>query len=982
MTAEVAGSIPVSHPSYLRIRRRFTKDFPDSKRSHALSKEECEKTNRTGEAVERPYGVPSWRVSLGFVVTAISAVLLSIAVWQAFWLGREAGADVDTLTRERVAVEFQRTAFPLLADLQRYRLQEQLVTNPPHDLGLRNRLDLEVARVTRFVRAHDAQLAVLGPWSNVQTQWAKARSVKRVYSGTLLNEMEYALRIDIFYHAEDTSGLQYETNRFAQDFADMAFAKIPASINEVGQGDLLTQNALTRGTIPIPDRIRLAGRVSSMNPTGGDFDLSTDDWSLILSEIPLRGLGTSADAVRYHRDGEEFTQAGRRIAAYENANVVMRAHPAGDPNAIHSLAAAANAQIARMNDDVTTLLDRQLVRRLKEEQSRNRYVYGVVLLTALLLVGGMLLVAELSNRRNREALAKAQQESERLTAELARQHAERALRLSEAQFRAVFDGAAMGIAILDRSRTILDANSVFRNIYGDNAAGLLDGHETEFAELMRGERDLFEFEQHAMTPAGADAWTDSTVSLVSDEAGNPYFAICMFRDLTELRRSERRMMHDKTHDSLTGLPNRAQFEEQVREQFTQLKGSPESSFAILIVELDRFKDINESLGHEAGDFVLSQVGYRLRSTIEGADMVARLGGDEFAVLVRSLSEVLHVEVIARRVLAALGKPIALGSRFIFVSASIGIAVGSATYQRGEDVMRDADIAVRYAKSGGGGRLAMFDSKMHARAEKRLQLTTDLRLALERGEFELLYQPIVTIADGELVGSEALLRWKHPAEGMMVPTDFMPLAEQTGLAVHIGRFVVRTVCRQAATWKRSGAGGPLPINVNVSATELLDNDFESTLLGAVREFGIQPQDLTLEITESVVLDAGTRPNTLVERLRKAGFNICIDDFGTGYSSLRYLQQFKVDAIKIDRSFVCGPDGDVASEPIVRTLMTLAEAFGVRVVAEGIETQRQLEVLQSAGCRYGQGYYYSAAVPSEKLAALYPTAFVQSRKHASA
>ena len=797
----------------------------------------------------------------------------------------------------------------------------------------------------------------------------------------MLDDLEYALRINILYHVEDTSGLQYETNRFAQDFADMTFAKVPASVNEVGLVDLLSENAQTRNAIPIPQRIRLAGRVSAMNPVGGDFDLSTDDWPQILPEIAIRHLGSSTDAARYHSDSEAFAKAGGRIAAYENTNVVMRDHPLGNPAATRTLASQANVQIARINNDVSTLLDRQLALRTAYETSRNRYVYAVVLLSAMLLIGFMLLVAELSSRRNRDALAKAHRESERLTAELARQHAERALRLSEAQFRAVFDGAAMGIAILDRSGAILDANGVFRNIYGENAAGLLEGHEVQFADLMRGERDLFEFEQHVMTPSGNEAWTDSTVSLVSDEAGNPYFAICMFRDLTELKRNERRILHDKTHDALTGLPNRTQFEQKVREQFTQFKSSPQSSFAVLIVDLDRFKDINESLGHEAGDFVLSQVGYRLRSALEGSDVVARLGSDEFAVLLGSLPDVLHVEVIARRLLAALGKPIALGSRSIFVSASIGVALGSVGYERGEDVMRDADIAARYAKSGGGGRLALFDSKMHARAEKRLQLTTDLRLALERGEFDMLYQPIVRIADGGLVGCEALLRWRHPVEGLMVPTDFMPLAEQTGLAVHIGRFVIRTVCRQAGTWKRAGANATLPVNVNVSATELLDTDFETTLMGAVRDFGIQPKDLTLEITESVVLDAGTRPNALVERLRKAGFNICIDDFGTGYSSLRYLQQFKVDAIKIDRSFVCGPDGEVASEPIVRTLMTLAEAFDVRVVAEGIETQRQLEVLQTAGCRYGQGYFYAPGVSAAELTAMYPAAFT-SRKHASA
>jgi diguanylate cyclase (GGDEF)-like protein len=510
---------------------------------------------------------------------------------------------------------------------------------------------------------------------------------------------------------------------------------------------------------------------------------------------------------------------------------------------------------------------------------------------------------------------------------------------------------------------------------------MLEGHTDEFAELMRGERDLFEYEQHVMTPLGQEAWTDSTVSLVNDDAGNPYFAICMFRDLTELKRSERRMLHDKTHDSLTGLPNRAQFESKLREQFAQAKTSPEAPFAVLYVDLDRFKDINESLGHGSGDFVLSQVAQRLRGAIESADIVSRLGSDEFAVLVRSLPDVLHVELIARRVLSALAKPVSLGTRSIFVSASVGIAIASGSYQRGEDVMRDADIAMRYAK-GVGGRFAVFDSNMHARAEKRLQLTTDLRLALEHNEFDLLYQPIVKISDGDLAGCEALLRWNHPMEGVMFPGDFMPLAEQTGLAIPIGRFVLRTACQQVVRWKRAAGKTLFPINVNVSAAELLDPEFETVVMGAIREFNVDPHDITLEITESVVLDAGTRPNALVERLRAHGFNICIDDFGTGYSSLRYLQQFKVDAIKIDRSFVSGHDGDVASEPIVRTLMTLAEAFDVRVVAEGIETQRQRDVLRNAGCRYGQGYYYARALSADELTAMYPATFGLTPRHASA
>jgi diguanylate cyclase (GGDEF)-like protein len=455
-----------------------------------------------------------------------------------------------------------------------------------------------------------------------------------------------------------------------------------------------------------------------------------------------------------------------------------------------------------------------------------------------------------------------------------------------------------------------------------------------------------------------------------------------FDDLARQRRCRQSVFRDLHVPRFDGAQaQRALFEAKLREEFAAVKAPAESSFAILIIDLDRLKDINESLGHQAGDFVISQVGHRLRSAIEGADLVARLGGDEFAVLVQSVPDVQYVEAIAKRALRALSKAVALGSRSIFVSASVGIAVASGKYRRGEDVMRDADIAMRYAK-GLGARFAVFDTNMHARAEKRLQLTTDLRLALERNEFMVLYQPILNIADGELVGCEALLRWNHPSEGIIGPSDFIPLAEQTGLAIPIGRFVLRTVCQQIVRWKRESGKALFAVNVNVSGAELLDPEFERVVLDAVREFSVEPSDVTLEITESVVLDPGTQPNALVERLRAHGFKVCIDDFGTGYSSLRYLQQFKVDSIKIDRSFVSGNDGGVASEPIVRTLMALAEAFDVRVVAEGIETQRQRDALRAAGCRFGQGYYYARAISADALCAMYPAAFPMTPKHAPA
>lgn len=926
--------------------------------------------------MERRQATPLWRASVGVIVTVLSAALLCIAVWRVLFLNNEAGNNLGELTRERTAVAYQQTLFDLLVKMERFRLQTQLVRNPPFDSSARLDVDRQMIAVTDFTATRGDTFGVVRDWAAIQSQWAKARNDQRGYTGVELARVTKAVD-DLIYKIEDTSGIEYESNRVAQDLGDVLFAKLPGAVHETMYANLIAENAQTAGAISIPDRVRFAGLLNAMRV---DYDLSTDDWDAVLAAIP-HILGNSTEVSSYRAEGAALLHAGQQLHDVLNVQVLLRARPTGDPAATRRMAHAAVGIAASTNTSLGALLDRQLQLRMGYEAERSRYVYGIVLLSALLLIGIMLLVAEFTARRDREALGKAQQESARLSAELARQKAERALRLSEAQFRAVFDGAALGIAIFDRNGAILDSNAVFRNVYGDHAAGMLEGHENEFEELMRGDRDLFEFEQHVMTPSGQEAWTDSTVSLVHDDAGAPYFAICMFRDLTELKRNERRMLHDMTHDALTGLPNRSLFESKLREQFEEAKISRQAPFAVLVIDLDRFKDINESLGHEAGDFVISQAGHRLRACVEAADVVSRLGSDEFAVLVRSLPDVLHVELIARRLLSALAKPFSLGARSIFVSASVGIAIASGTYVRPEDVARDADIAMRYAK-GVGGRFAVFDSNMHARAEKRLQLTTDLRFALERGEFDLLYQPIVNLADGELVGCEALLRWNHPREGMMYPSDFMPLAEQTGLAIPIGRFVLRSVCSQLARWKRDSADGVFPINVNVSAAELLDPEFESVVVHAIQESQVDPRDITLEITESVVLDPGTRPNALIERLRGHGFSICIDDFGTGYSSLRYLQQFKVDTIKIDRSFVSGHDGEVASEPIVRTLMTLAEAFNVRVVAEGIETQRQRDVLRNAGCRFGQGFYYARALSAGDIAAMYPAEFGAVQKHASA
>ena len=536
----------------------------------------------------------------------------------------------------------------------------------------------------------------------------------------------------------------------------------------------------------------------------------------------------------------------------------------------------------------------------------------------------------------------------------------------------LFEGAAFGIAVLDLEGTVRDSNGVFQAKYGMESSDLLRDHQDDFTALIRGERALLEFEQETRTAGGDGSWMSCSLSRLRDERGTTRGALCMVRDITLVKETEQRMLHDMTHDSLTGLPNRLLFESKLREQLAMQQTSTPASFGVLLLDIDHFREINEGFGHDAAELIVSQVGQRLVAAVGSHDLVARVGADQFAILASSQGNPKHVETTVRHLFSALAKPLALGNRTVYVSASVGVANSSAGYERGEEMMRDAQIATRYAKSSGGSRTAIFNPAMAERAEKRLRLSTDMRAGLERGEFFLLYQPIVQLDTGEFTGCEALLRWKHPKEGVISPTEFMPTAEQLGLSTQIGRLVARLACSRLAAW-RDERGLDIRMNVNVAWPDLLEAEFEQSLMAVTREHKVKPEQLTLEVTENIVLDPDGRATQVVERLRHDGFAVCIDDFGTGYSSLHYLQRFRIDGMKIDRSFVSGPEGGVASEPIIRALMTLADGFGVRVVAEGIETERQRDVLLAAGCRYGQGFLFAKPLTPEALVTKYPAAF---------
>ena len=922
---------------------------------------------------------PRGNDTIGIIITVLSAVLLGFVLVQIYRLGNEAGLSRDSLMREQVAVTETGRILSAISAIDDYRYNLMLRT--PQIERTRANVQAHLDGLRRdFATGSAAMFTMHAQWDNVERNWETA--------STLPGGPDTIARMNPLMGAvgglldtlEDRSGLTYDPSPLAQDLADAYMQMSIANISATRRLQTVASSAVQTHGMTLAQRLDGAGNLMNLRES---YDLTHDHIPTNVARLDALVPDGRAQWSQLPALVDRMRIRGNAFVDMVVNKVMLQPKPMVSLAYIRQGADAATAAAVQVNSLTGTALDASLAARGRIEALRNRYLYLAFVLAALLVVGIAMTIAAFIARRDRVLLRDALREAARLQAELARQEAEDALRLTEAQFRAVFDGAAVGIAVVDRTGTLLESNDVYRTMFGDTIAAAMEGHTEELDSIWAGERETFEFEAHVRSASGQEIWTDATVSIVNDENKHPRFAICMFRDKTELKHSERRIAHSKTHDSLTGLPNRALFDDHLRRRFEEAGALLDSFFAVLFIDLEHFKEVNESLGHAAGDLVLVQMAGRLRSSVDARDIVARLGSDEFAILLQSLGDIIHVESVARRILNNLSKSITIGSRSVFVGASVGIAIASSSYERAEDVVRDAEIAMQHAKTSGGARFAVFDSTMHERAQKRLQLISDLRLAVERREFRMVFQPICVLADGTSTGCEALIRWDHPTLGLLNPGEFIPLAEQTGLIQAIGKFVLQSASEQYATWRRN-RGGTLDycMQVNVSAAELSDPDFERTLVQIVEHHGLDPSDFTLEITESVVLDAGTRANQTIERVRGRGFKICIDDFGTGYSSLRYLQQFEVDSIKIDRSFVCGSDGRLASEPIVRTLIALAEAYNVRIVAEGVETVEQRDMLRSAGCQFAQGFLFARPLAAAELTERYPDVLGRIVRSASA
>jgi PAS domain S-box/diguanylate cyclase (GGDEF) domain len=503
----------------------------------------------------------------------------------------------------------------------------------------------------------------------------------------------------------------------------------------------------------------------------------------------------------------------------------------------------------------------------------------------------------------------------------------------------------------------------FNRVHPDDLSRL----QGELNAHLEGASPHFQNEQRVLHKDGSYRWMLARGIAVPDQDGIPSRMAGSQTDITDQKLAQERLMHEAIHDVLTGLPNRALFMDLLDRSLGRAKRKEDYMFAVLFLDLDRFKVINDSLGHMIGDQLLIAIARRLNSCLRPGDTVARLGGDEFTIMLDDVKDLGDATRVAERIQQELTIPFNLSGQEVFISTSIGIALSATGYDRPEDVLRDADTAMYRAKSLGKARHEVFDKAMHARAVALLQLETDLRRAIERQEFKLYYQPTVSLKTGRILGFEALIRWQHPERGLVLPAEFIPHAEETGLIVPIGKWVLREACTQMRSWQER-IGKTLTMSVNVSPKQLMHIDLVEMIQQILAETELKPQNLILEVTETAIIENPESATRTLLQLKELNVHLHIDDFGTGYSSLSYLHRFPMDSLKIDRSFIGRMGSDEENLEIVRTIISLAHNIGMEVIAEGVETTEEVAQLRALQCEAGQGYYFSKPVEGRAAIAL--------------
>ncbi|MHC5934000.1 GGDEF domain-containing response regulator [Nostoc sp.] len=572
------------------------------------------------------------------------------------------------------------------------------------------------------------------------------------------------------------------------------------------------------------------------------------------------------------------------------------------------------------------------------------------------IMGGVLVFQDITERKQvLETLAHRQQEFKALV-----ENAPDIISRFNTQLRYVYVNPAIekvtGISaetFIGKTNAELNLPSEFCGIYDHKLQQVFQTkQETEFECSLAIAWEIKHYHTRLVPELGSD--------------GSVYSVLSIARNITALKLAQAQLIHDAFHDLLTGLPNRALFLERVERALMSAKRRVDYIFAVLFLDLDRFKVVNDSLGHMIGDQLLTALARTLENCLRAGDTVARLGGDEFTILLDNLTNIDDVTNVVERIHEALKSAFKLSGNEVFTTVSIGIVLSNASYNRPEELLRDADIAMYHAKTSGKGRHQIFDSTMHTEVRKLLELEMDLRQAIERQEFQIHYQPIVLLENQKIIGFEALLRWQHPQHGLVFPDSFIPLAEETGLILPIGYWVLREACRQMHAWQRQfPVDPPLTISVNISTKQFSEPGLIEKINQIVQETDLESSNLKLEITESVLMGNIQLASFMILQLQQMNIQLHLDDFGTGYSSLSYLHRFPSSALKIDRSFIAKIGANGENLEIIQAIISLAQSLNKDVIAEGVETVEQLAQLRAMKCKYAQGYFFCKPLNSKSI-----------------
>jgi diguanylate cyclase (GGDEF)-like protein/PAS domain S-box-containing protein len=610
---------------------------------------------------------------------------------------------------------------------------------------------------------------------------------------------------------------------------------------------------------------------------------------------------------------------------------------------------------------------------------------GVSVLFGALPVVAMLLTTVhyfMRQQEAQEAVRRGRIEAAEREAQQAARHVA-ALSDSERRFHSAFTHASIGMALVSVDGRILQANTALAGILGHEIGqSLIDRPfaalvvaddralvERDFARISKRELETFSAEVRCLHSGGADIWAALHCAFFTESSSEAPCLILQVQDISARRHAEAQLNHIAFHDSLTGLPNRSRFYSMLSHALAAARDDAQRHFAVMFLDFDRFKLINDSMGHSAGDAFLIQVSRRIQDHVRPGDVVARLGGDEFAVMLHQVAEDTVATNMAERLQQILRQPLQIGGVNVTTSASIGITFSKLGYATPEELVRDADIAMYRAKAAGKARYALFDAGLHAEVANRLLLESDLRQTLARGELKVAYQPLFNISSGRVRGFEALARWHHPERGDIEPSTFIQIAEESGLIIELTDFVLQQACRQMAQWHAiDPALADLKLQVNLSGSDLAHSALFERIEHAMASSHFNPRQLTLELTENILMERIDAAMVTLDALRKLGVSLAIDDFGTGYSSLAYLSSLPIDSLKIDRSFVHGMRLGSKDAEIVRAIVSLGAALGKSVVAEGIESVSQLAQLRELGCENGQGFQLSRPLTPEQAGLL--------------